>query len=518
MINKNRRIAVLYFSVALTFLSLANSSANANESENYSFTTVYASTIDPDKSNELDRDSISPLKNLRSKDIAARIQITQWDSADRKRALLTKNTLPVMVSVSGRGFISLQKEFQQSKALFLPTLVDGKVDIYLYSDGEPGKAKINITVLNSDQKTFRYETSKEIIFLDGSNAGFPLPVKIVVDVPDKVVIKNSTSSYLVGKARILTIQQDSTLERNGINADNISIQELRGACQNDRSGNSEKFISNNLDSYLEFKLLLSSSGICEMRIKFHGTLDYLATKVIHFSIPVHRLPEESKLSSSSSTSNINKLCTQNDLKVQLRSQKIEDITSEVRSAIKNSLSNFRVSILIKTGIIEVDRLRVEVDEFKKSAPSCENHNSNSLIIYNLKDSFVQLSQQTSQESEFKECSGCTNDVAPPEPEDFLPTAKFGISEQSKLSRITISSNLIGETLLIAAIKRIPNTNKSDYIEQSVTTDNQGSAKATLKSLVGYQIRINYKYETLFKADYNLISGKTRISNVWWIKR
>ena len=77
--------------------------------------------------------------------------------------------------------------------------------------------------------------------------------------------------------------------------------------------------------------------------------------------------------------------TQNDLKVQLRSQKIEDIASEVRSAIKNTLSNFRVSILIKTGIIEVDRLRVEVDEFKKSAPSCENHNSNSLIIYNLKD-------------------------------------------------------------------------------------------------------------------------------------
>ena len=518
MINKNRRIAVLYFSVALTFLGLANSSANANESENYSFTTVYGSTIDADKSNELDRDSISPLKNLRSKDIAARIQITQWDSADRKKALLTKNTLPVMVSVSGRGFISLQKEFQQSKALFLPTLVDGKADIYLYSDGEPGKAKINITVLNSDQKTFRYETSKEIVFLDGSNSGFPLPVKIVMDVPDKVVIKNSTSSYLVGRVRILTIQQDSTLERNGINADNISIQELRGACQNDRSGNSEKFISSNLDSYLEFKLLLSSSGTCEMRIKFHGTLDYLATKVIHFSIPVHRLPEESKLLSSLSTSNMNKLCTQNDLKVQLRSQKIEDIASEVRSAIKNTLSNFRVSVLIKTGIIEVDRLRVEVDEFKKSVSSCENHNSNSLIIYNLKDSFVQLSQQTSQESEFRECNGCTNDVAPPEPEDLLPTAKFGISEQSKLSTITISSNLIRETLLITAIKRIPNTNKSDYIEQSVTTDNQGTAKATLKSLVGYQIRINYKYETLFKADYNLSSGKTHISNVWWIKR
>ena len=517
MINKSRRIAVLYFSVALTFSSSANSSANANESENYSFTTVYASTMDADKSNELDRDSISPLKNLRSKDIAAHIQITQWGSADRKRVLLTKNTLPVMVSISGQGFISLQKEFQQQRVLFLPSLVDGKADIYLYSDGEPGKAKISITVLNSDQRTFRYETSKEIVFQDDSDSIFPLPVKIVVDVPNKVVIKNSTSSYLVGRARVLTLQQDSTLNRNGINADNISIQELRGACQNEGSGNSEKFISNNQDSYLEFKLLLSSSGICEMRIKFHGTLDYLATKVIHFSIPVHRLPEESKSSGVSNTSSSNKLCAQNDLKVQVRSQKIEEITSQVRSAIKNTLSNYQVSILIKTGIIEVDRLRLEVDEFKKSTPSCENHNSNSLVVYNLKDSLMQLSQQTSKESEFRECSGCTNDIALPVPEDFLPTAKFGISEQSKLSRIMISSNLIEETLLITAIKRISNT-KSDYIEHSVNTDNQGIAKVTLKSLVGYQIRINYKYETLFKADYNLISGKTRISNVWWIKR
>ena len=518
MIHMNRKNIALCLSLVLTLINLANSSANANESENYGFTSVYASTIDADKSNALDRDSINPLKNLRSQDLAARIQIAQWDTADRKKALLTKNTLPVMVSVSGRGFLSLKKEFQQAKSLFLPSLIDGKADIYIYSDGEPGKAQISIKVLSPDQKTIRYETTKEIIFQDDSNSGLPLPVKIDVEVPDKVVISNSTPSYLVGRARILTLEQDSSFNRNGINADNIYLKELRGACLNDRSGNSEKFISNDLDSYLEFKLLLSSSGICELRIQFNGTNDYLATKVIHFSIPVHRLSEAAKLSGPSSTSSINKLCAQNDLKVQARALKIEETTNEVRSAIRNTLSSYKVSSLIKTGIIEVEKLRLEVGEYKKSTPSCENHNSNLINIDNLKDALIQLSQQTSQESEFRECNGCVNDVAPPTSEDLSPIAKFGISEQSNSSRIVISSNLIKEKLLVTAIKRISSI-KSDYIEFSVTTDNQGDAKVTTnKSLVGYHIGINYKYETLFKADYNLISGKARISKVWWIKR
>ena len=518
MIHMNRRNIALYLSLALTVINLAISSANANESENYGFTSVYASTIDADKSNVLDRDSINPLKNLRSKDLAARIQIVQWDSADRKRVLLTKNTLPVMVTVSGRGYLSLQREFQQAKSLFLPTLVDGIADVYIYSDGEPGKAQISIKVLNSDQRTIRYETSKEIVFHDDSNSGFPLPVKIVMELPDKVVIRNSTPSYLVGRVRILTLQQNSSLNGNGINADNIYIEELRGACLNDRRGNLEKFISNDLDSYLEFKLLLSSSGTCDMRIKFHGTNDYLATKVIHFSIPVHRLQEDSKLSEPSSTSNINKLCAQNDLKVQMRAQKIEEITSEVRLAIINTLSSYQVSSLIKLGIIEVEKLRIEVGENKKLIPSCENHNSNSMKIENLKNSLIQLSQQTSEESDFRECNGCVNDVAPPTSEDLSPIAKFGISEKSNSSRIVISSNLIKEKLLVTAIKRLSSI-KSDYIEFSVTTDNQGDAEInSKKSLVGYHIGINYKYETLFKADYNLISGKARISKVWWIKR
>ena len=260
MIKMNRRNIVLYLSLALTFLSSIAFGANADETENYSFTTVYASSIDVEKLSDLDRDLISPLRNLRFKDTAARIQITQWDSADRKRALLTKNTLPVRISVSGRGFVALQNEFQQSKTLFLPRLVDGKANIYFFSDGEPGIAKITITVLNLDQQTTRYETSKEFISQDDSKSGFPLPVKIVLDVPDKVVIKNSTTSYLVGRARILTQEQDPVSNRVGVDADNLYIKELRGACENDRSRNSEKFISNNLDSYLEFKLLLSSSS------------------------------------------------------------------------------------------------------------------------------------------------------------------------------------------------------------------------------------------------------------------
>lgn len=518
MIHMNRKNIALCLSLVLTLINLANSSANANESENYGFTSVYASTIDVDKSNALDRDSINPLKNLRSKDLAARIQIVQWDSADRKKALLTKNTLPVMVTVSGPGFLSLKKEFQQAKSLFLTTLVDGIVDFYIYSDGEPGKTQISIKVLNTDQRTIRFETTKEIVFYNDSNSVFPLPVKIVMELPDKVVIRNSIPSYLVGRARILALQQNSSLNGNGINADNVYIEELRGACLNDRRGNLEKFISNDRDSYLEFKLLLSSSGICEMRVKFYGTNDYLATKVIHFSIPVYRLPEDSKPSEPSSTSNINKLCAQNDLKVQVRAQKIEEITSEVRSAIRNNLSSYQVSSLIKLGIIEVEKLRIEVGENEKSTPSCENHNSNSMKIGNLKDSLIQLSQQNSEESDFRECNGCVNDVAPPTSEDLSPIAKFGISEQSNSSRIVISSNLIKEKLLVTAIKRISSI-KSDYIEFSVTTDNQGDAKVTTnKSLVGYHIGINYKYETLFKADYNLISGKARISKVWWIKR
>ena len=514
----NRRNIVLYLSLALTFLSSIAFGANADETENYSFTTVYASSIDVEKLSDLDRDLISPLRNLRFKDTAARIQITQWDSADRKRALLTKNTLPVRISVSGRGFVALQNEFQQSKTLFLPRLVDGKANIYFFSDGEPGIAKITITVLNLDQQTTRYETSKEFISQDDSKSGFPLPVKIVLDVPDKVVIKNSTTSYLVGRARILTQEQDPVSNRVGVDADNLYIKELRGACENDRSRNSEKFISNNLDSYLEFKLLLSSSGICEMRIKFHGTNDYLATKVIHFSIPVHRLTEESKLTGPSDTSSISKMCAQNDLKVQAKSQKIQEITDEARSAITKALSNYKVSNLIKLGVIEVDKLRIDVDEFKKSTPACEGNNSNSLIIYNLKDSLLQLSQQTSKESVFKECDGCTNDVAPPEPEDFLPTAKFGISEESNSSRLVISTNLIKEKLLITAIKRITYT-KSDYIEFGVTTDDKGIAKiSSKKSLAGYQIHIKYEHEILFKANYNLIAGKPLMSNIWRIKR